>query len=207
MTNKAVKSLQGQDCVLVGAGGHAKVVHELAELCGATILGVCDPKFQGGNDHYWDGLKILGGDDYLANADPEAVLLLNGIGMLPGNRIRRVVYERFVSQGYRFPPLIHPLAWVSPNGHLGDGVQVMAGAVVQPGASIGSNTIINTHGSVDHDSTIGAHCHLAPGATLCGDVTLGDGTFVGAGATIVQAVTVAADKFIKAGSLIARDVL
>ena len=195
------------DCILIGAGGHARVIRELAELCGAKILGVCDPKFQGISDQQWHGLAVLGGDDYLSEVNPEKVWLVNGIGMLPGNPVRQAVFERFTEMGFHFPSLVHPHAWLSGHASIGEGVQLMAGSVVQPGASIGANTIVNTRSSVDHDTVLGAHCHLAPGATLCGDVQVGHGSFIGAGATIIQAVKVAPKKFIKAGSLTTRDVL
>lgn len=199
--------VQSKDCILIGAGGHARVVQELAELSGANILGVCDPKFQAASDQLWNGLQVLGGDDYLCEQNPQKVLLLNGIGMMPGSRIRQIVFERFTELGFRFPPLVHPFAWLSHLASISDGAQLGAGCVVQPGASIGVNTIINTRSSVDHDSFLGGHCHLAPGATVCGDVRVGAGSFIGAGATITQGVTVAPERFIKAGSLTARDVL
>lgn len=207
MTSRLAAGGKAKDCILVGAGGHARVTRELAELCGANILGVCDPKFQGASNQQWHGLEVLGGDDYLSEVNPQKVLLLNGIGMLPGNRVRQAVFERFTKMGFHFPALVHPFSWLSGHASIGEGVQLMAGAVVQPGASIGINSIINTRSSVDHDSVLGAHCHLAPGATLCGDVRIGAGSFIGAGATVTQAVTVAPEKFIKAGSLTTKDVL
>lgn len=207
MISREVADFQAKDCILIGAGGHARVIQELAVLCGANILGVCDPKFQDERGQRWHGLEILGGDEYLSEVSPEKVLLLNGIGMMPGNHIRQMVFDRLTEMGFRFPPLVHPFAWLSPYASISDGVQLIAGAVVQPGAYIGCNTIVNTRSSVDHDSHLGAHCHLAPGATLCGDVRVGDGSFIGAGATVTQAVTVAPETFIKAGSLTIRDIV
>lgn len=207
MTVAAAPEVQLKDCILIGAGGHARVVQELAELSGANILGVCDPKFQATCDQLWSGLKILGGDEYLCELNPQTVFLLNGIGMMPGSRVRQAVFERFTHMGFRFPPLVHPSAWLSKRALIGDGAQLGAGCVVQPGAKIGVNTIINTRSSVDHDSLLGEHCHLAPGATVCGDVRVGAGSFIGAGATIIQGVTVAAGAFIRAGSLTSKDIL
>lgn len=206
MTNEHRADLRAKDCILIGAGGHARVVRELAELCGANILGVCDPKFQGEKGQFWHGLNVLGGDEHLSEVDPKKVLLLNGIGMMPGSRIRMAAFERFRKMGFSFPPLVHPFAWVSQSASIYEGVQINAGAVVQPGAAIGENTILNTRSSVDHDSEVGAHCHLAPGATLCGDVCIGDGSFIGAGATVTQGTIVSPEAFIKAGSLTIRNI-
>lgn len=209
MTSWKVSDLKSKDCILIGAGGHARVIQELAELCGANVLGVCDPKFRRGQDRrdqLWHGLEVLGDDEYLSEVCPREVFLLNGIGMMPGNCVRRSVFERFKKMGFSFPPLVHPFAWISHYASIAEGVQIAAGAVVQAGASIGNNTIVNTRSSIDHDTQLGAHCHLAPGATLCGDVRIGDGSFVGAGATVIQGVVLAPETFIKAGSLTIRDV-
>lgn len=205
MTSGEVGHLQAKDCILIGAGGHARIIREMAELCGANILGVCDPKFWDERGQRWHGLEVLGGDECLSEFNPKKVLLLNGIGMMPGSHVRQLVFERLTQMGFRFPALIHPFAWLSPDASISDGVQLTAGAVIQPGVYIGCNTIVNTRSSVDHDSHLGAHCHLAPGATLCGDVRVGDGSFIGAGATVVQGVTLTPKTFIKAGSVTSRN--
>lgn len=206
MITGPVVDFESKQCILIGAGGHARVVQELAELCGANIRGVCDPKFEGMDEQQWNGLRVLGSDAYLTETDSEAVLLLNGIGMLPGNGVRESVYVRFTEMGFCFPSLVHPFAWVSDSAIISPGAQIMAGVVIQPGASIGENTIINTRSSVDHDSRLGAHCHLAPGALLCGEVRIADSCFIGAGATVIHTVTVESGKVIKAGSLTIKNV-
>ena len=82
-------------------------------------------------------------------------------------------------------------------------LQIMAGAIIQPGCTIGNNVLINTRVSVDHDCIIGDHVHIAPGAILCGGVTVGEGAFIGAGAIIPEGRNVPAGAFVKAGSVFA----
>jgi UDP-perosamine 4-acetyltransferase len=197
--------LRGKPCVLMGAGGHARVVADLAVALGAEIVGICDPVLTSEGLKRWQDLEVLGDDDYLLSISPADVLLLNGVGKMPGSSVRAELYRRFAKAGFTFPPLVHPAAWVSPGVSVGSGVQVMAGAVIQTGAFLGCNAIVNTASSVDHDSHIGAHVHVAPGVTVCGDVTIGDHAFVGAGATIIQGVSIPANGFVKAGSLVAKD--
>jgi UDP-perosamine 4-acetyltransferase len=85
---------------------------------------------------------------------------------------------------------------------LGEGVQIMAGTVVQPGSKIGDNTILNTRSSVDHDCEIGAHVHIAPGVTLSGGVRVHDDAHIGAGAVLIQGVEVGASSLVAAGSVV-----
>jgi UDP-perosamine 4-acetyltransferase len=87
-----------------------------------------------------------------------------------------------------------------------EGVQVMAGAIVQPGVRVGANSVLNSRSSVDHDCVIGSHVHVAPGAVLCGSVVVGDHAFVGAGATVIQGVHIGAGAVIGAGVVVIRNV-
>ena len=192
--------------VLLGAGGHAKVVLSLARALGWDVIGVCDPALSAMHDlREWRGVRVLGTDGALGGIDPGTVALLNGVGQIPGGSARQQLFDEWSARRFRFPVLIHPSASVDPGASLDEGVQVMAGAVIQADASVGRNTIINTRASIDHDSVIGAHVHVAPGATLCGSVQVGDGAYIGAGATVVQGVQLGRGAFLTAGALLTRN--
>lgn len=191
--------------VLLGAGGHARVLLALARAAGLPLLGVCDPVLQAEGCGQWEGLQVLGGDDALDGHGPEHVGLMLGVGQLAGSTVRARLYGIWSARGYAFPPLVHPAAWVASDVALPDGVQIMAGAVVQPGSVLGRNTIVNTHASIDHDCRIGAGVHVAPGAVLCGSVDVGDGAFVGAGAVLIQGVRVGPGAIVGAGVTLVRD--
>lgn len=193
--------------ILLGAGGHAKVVLSLLRAIGRDVAGVCDPGLAASGAAEWRGLPVLGGDEALEHFAPSTHELANGIGQIdPGTDTPRArLYEALSTRGFRFPPLVHPAAVVDPTAQLSDGAQIMAGVVLQADCRIGRNTIVNTRASVDHDSEIGAHVHIAPGAVLCGTVGVGDNSYIGAGATVVQGVRVGANAFVKAGCLLPRD--
>lgn len=190
---------------LIGAGGHARVLQELAQASGRQFLGVCDPHLASQGETTWRGLPVLGGDEALEEIDPSSVGLVNGIGQLVGSQARRDLYERLNTAGFTFPPLVHPAAWVACSATLSEGVQVMAGAIVQPDCRVNRNVIINTRASVDHDCVIGQHVHIAPGATLCGGVQVGEGAFIGAGAVIIQGIRVGVGAVVGAGVILTRD--
>ncbi len=191
--------------ILLGAGGHAKVLLALAESAGFVVQGLCDPTLlqQGVSD--WNGLPVLGGDEALERVDPRQVGLINGLGRLVRQNARNRLFENLKARGFAFPVLVHPAAWVAPTARLEQGVQIMAGAIVQPDCHIGENTIINTRASVDHDCRIGKNVHIAPGATLCGGITIEDDAFVGSGATIIQGRRIGARAVVGAGATLVRD--
>jgi len=152
-----------------------------------VVQGLCDPTLaqQGLSD--WMGLPVLGGDEALDGIDPREVGLINGLGQLAGQRFRSRLFENMKARGFTFPVLVHPTAWVAPTARLEQGVQIMAGAIVQ------------------HDCRIGKNVHIAPGATLCGGITIEDDAFIGSGATLIQGLHIGARAVAGAGVTLVRD--
>jgi len=191
--------------IIIGAGGHAKVLVDALKLLGAQILGISEQDLAMVNTELL-GVPIIWVDDELERYPSETVTLVNGIGGTKDTVLRREVFARFKMQGYAFSQVIHPAAVISAAATLSEGVQVMAGAVIQAGVNVGDNAIINTRASVDHDCHIGSHVHLAPGVTVCGNVEIGDLVHVGSGATIIQGIRVGSQCLIGAGTLVLKDV-
>lgn len=197
-------SIPERPVVVVGAGGHARVVVATLLEAGRRLLGYVDADAALWGTQ-WLGVPVLGGDEQLVRFSPQDVGLANGIGSVREPRVRRLVFERGLSQGFVFETVVHPRACVSPYAKLAEGVQVMAGAVVQAGARIGRNAIVNSGAVVDHDCVLGEHVHIAPGATLSGSVVIGDNCHVGAGAVIIQGISLGAGSVIGAGAVVIDD--
>lgn len=193
------------ELLLIGAGGHARVLLDALMLTGARVAGLldADPGLAGGKVL---GYPILGGDEVLRQREPGWCALVNAIGSTKSMARRRALYLELSAQGHRFASVLHPAATVSRHAATEQGVQIMAGAVIQACARIGVNSIVNTGATVDHDCRIGAHVHVAPGATLSGDVHVGDETHVGCGATVIQGVRIGARCTVAAGAVVLRDV-
>lgn len=191
--------------ILVGAGGHARVLLDALALAGQRVLGLVDVDVARGGRELL-GVRVLGDDDVLRGYEPSAVRLVNAIGSVRSMQERKRVYDTFVGRGYSFASVLHPAATLSPHAVVAPGAQIMAGVVLQAGAAIGLDTIVNTGATIDHDCRIGAHVHVAPGVTLSGDVQVGDESHVGAGATVIQGVRIGARCLIAAGAVVVRDV-
>ena len=193
-----------QKVILLGGGGHAKVLLDALRLLPVDILGYTSPR-QSADGRFEADISYLGTDEEIASRFDLNVKLVNAIGAagLPDKRAE--VYARFKQWGYSFLQVIHPSAVIGTGVRLGEGVQIMAGAVIQPDTTIGANALINTRASVDHDCQIGDHAHIAPGTTLCGAVSVGHTTHIGAGTTVIQGVHIGRRCLIGAGSLVIRD--
>lgn len=187
--------------IVIGGGGHAKVVIALLLARGSPIQGYVetDPSAV----HQILGLPCLGGDDRLAECAPDAVDVALGVG---GTEARSRIFVSWRARGYAFPALVHPAAFVDAAAGLSAGVQVMAGAVVQAAATVGENALLNTGCRIDHDCRIGDGAAVAPGAVLCGGVTVGAGAMVGANATILPGLQIGNGATVAAGAVVIEDV-
>ena len=191
--------------LIIGAGGHGRVIADVVGALGRDILGYLDQD-RAMHGQRIQGLEVLGGDDRLKDYSPDQVVLANGIGWVTSLEPRLQAFTRLSAAGYQFEALVHPSAIVAPSALLASGAQIMAGAVVQAGARIAENAIVNSGAIIDHDCVIGRHSHVAPGATLCGNVQIGERSFVGAGSTVIQGIKIGNGAFVGAGALVVSDV-
>jgi len=190
--------------IIIGAGGHLKVIIDVARLLGYEILFATDIDASLHGTTIM-GVKIAGDDDSISAFDPSDVYLANGVGIVNGTGPRRRIFEEWTTSGYQFPSLLHPNAVVADTVIIEEGVQCMAGSVVQPGVRLGKNTVINTRASIDHDCRIGEHCFIGPGVITGGGVNIQAGSFIGTGATISPNVVIGEDSFVGAGSVVIRN--
>lgn len=188
--------------VVLGGGGHARVLIDALRLGGREILGVAAPT-QGALPA---DIEYLGTDDAVLGYDASAIQLVNGVGSVGNPGLRERLFVAFTDRGYRFACVRHPSAVVAGDVEVGEGAQLMAGAVVQTGSRLGRNVIVNTRASVDHDCFLGEHVHVAPGATLSGGVTVAERCHIGAGAIVLQNIEIGADSVVGAGAVVVRDV-
>ena len=189
--------------IVLGSGGHARVLIDALLLNSVKLLGTTDvvPK-----NMSLLGVSYLGDDDVVERYSPSEVCLVNGVGSISQPYLREKLFKKFKNLGYKFINVIHPFAVIAADVRLGEGVQVMAGAILQSGSVIGDNVIVNTNASVDHDCRIGQHVHLAPGVVVCGNVCVEELGHIGAGAKILQSVRVGAHALVSAGTLVKSDI-
>lgn len=191
--------------IVIGAGGHAKVLIDAMLSLNLGILGIVDADDRKIGKRLC-GIPVLGNDMYIKKFATEEIELVNGIGSIAVPELREQIYVKFKELGYSFRTVIHPAAVISPYVVLGEGVQVMPGVVIQAGCEVGCNSIINTRSALDHDCQIGRHVHIAPGATLSGSVSVGDRTHIGTGATIIQGRIIGKGAIVGAGAVVINNV-
>lgn len=189
--------------IIIGAGGHARVLFDCLRLQGVNVLGRLDKA--GAENGNFD-LPIIGDDSAISEYPSDTVELVNGLGSVGNMNLRTSIFSRFKKLGYRFRSVIHPSAIIAHDCELGEGVQVLAGAVINTGTKIAADTIVNTGAIVDHECIVGSHVHIAPGCTLSGGIHIGDGTHIGTGTKIIQGISIGNRALVAAGSVVVKNV-
>lgn len=189
--------------VVLGTGGHAAVVIDLARTSGIHVAGCIGPGTPSFSSEF---CRYLGPDEVLQGLDREGTELAVGKGSIGDCETRSRLFENGKALGFSFMRLTHPRAVIAQTVVLGEGAQVMAGAIVQPFAVIGKNVIVNTGAIIEHNVIVGDHAHVSPGAVVCGAASIGIGAHIGANATILQRVSIGARSIVGAGAVVVRHV-
>jgi sugar O-acyltransferase (sialic acid O-acetyltransferase NeuD family) len=170
-----------RDIVVIGAGGHSKVVISALRASGHEPIAVLDDDSTKTNSQIL-GVPVRGALNLLREIEAAGVVMAIG-----NNRTRRRIASKLDAA---WITVIHPTAYVDPTARVGPGTVVFAGAIIQADTVIGAHAIINTGASVDHDCIIGDFTHLAPGVRLAGDVRVGEGTLMGIGSVAIPGVRI-----------------
>lgn len=181
--------------LVVGAGGHAKVVIDTARTAGLSIAGVVGAAT--------DTTEILG---IPVSRDAGGIDFDGFIIAVGNNRVRARLFAEYRDRGLEPLSVIHPSAVIAKSVVIGAGTFIAAGVVVNVDARIGEDAIVNTGCTVDHDCIVGDHALVGPTASLCGESRIGAGVTVGAGASIIPVKRVGDWTIIGAGAAVVNDI-
>jgi sugar O-acyltransferase (sialic acid O-acetyltransferase NeuD family) len=181
---------------VLGAGGHAAVIVSTLHAMGRTV----DALFDDSPDNW--GKNVLGvpvRGPIAAVRDSTCTHAIIGVG--DNGARKRISHEIEIE----WTTAVHPFSWVHPDVTLGPGSVVLAGGIVQPGASIGAHVIVNTKASVDHDCHVGDYAHIAV-AHLAGGGSIGEGVFLALGSIVLPGRHVGDWAVVGAGAVVTKNV-
>lgn len=194
-------------CVILGGGGHAKVVIEALRAAGIlepVAVVDADPARRGQTIY---DVPIVGDDSELHSLKASGVTCaVAGVGGVKDNRPRRQVMKEAEKAGFVLSGVVHPSAIVSPSAKIAPSAQIFAGAVIGPDAMLSEGVVINTRAVVEHDCHIEEYVHIASGAVLAGNVTIGAMAHIGTGAAVRQRIHIGQGAIVGAGAAVVHDV-
>lgn len=191
------------EIVLLGGGGHARVVLNLLHRTGFEVIGYTAP--EPSKDP--TSVPYLGTDSDFANSNFRGVAqAAMGIGKMDSSDLRIELFHRLTAHAVGFPVIQSPGSIIHDDVGLAAGTVIMDGVTVVTGTVIGAACIVNTNATIDHDCKLGDDVHIAPGAVLCGNVRIGSSTLIGAGAVVAPSVSISERCIIGAASTVIADI-
>lgn len=186
--------------VVIGAGGHGKVIADIIEKSGDIVAGFLDDKATGEST----GLSVIGKlcDITQISRQAEAEFIV-AVG---DNYSRKKISEAYEAYQVKWYTAIHPSAVIAKDVLVGKGTAIMANAVINSGSMVGNHAILNTASTIDHDNVIADFVHISPGAHLAGNVRIGEASWIGIGGIISNNVAVVGNCTIGAGTVVIEDI-
>lgn len=183
--------------IVFGAGGHGRVVADVALQAGMHLAGFVDDNPATRRSAHLPA-PVLGDREWLQSARREGWSVALGVG---DNYARRTIAQFLSVEGFDLVTLISPSATISPSARIGIGTVVMPGAVINSMAVIGDGVIVNSGAVVEHDVCVGDFAHLSPHAALGGGAEVGELAHVAIGATVLPLIRIGARSILGAGSV------
>jgi len=186
------------ELVIIGAGGHGRVVVEAARLSGFQLGGIIDTDFSGQKENIL-GCPVIGGIKSLNELSHENISVFVAVG----DSLKRAKYFLMAKEkGFSLPAVVHPTAFISEHSTIGSGAFINTAAIINTGAEIGENSIINSGSIIEHEVVVGKHSHVCPGVKIGGRVIIGENSFIGIGTNVIDYIKIGNNVTIGAGSVI-----
>ena len=186
-----------KDVIIVGAGGHAKVIADIVRKSGDNLVGFLDDTKEAGTE-FFDAFILGNTDSYSEYCDKEFIIAIGN------NAIREKVAAKM--KNATFYTAIHPTAVIGEGAFIGEGTCVMANAVINADAKVGKHCILNTASVVEHDNLLSDFVHISPAVALAGTVSVGERTWIGIGAKVKNNTDICADVIVGAGAVVVKDI-
>ena len=186
-----------KEVVIIGAGGHGKVIADIAEKSGDKVIGFLDDSCTADKII---GIPIIGKTEKCIEYKDKYFFIAIG-----NNAVRKKIAEKYSELKYY--TAIHPSASIGLDVVIGDGTCLMANTVVNSSAKIGKHCIINTNTAIEHDCVLEDYVHISPGSAICGTVHIGSGTHIGAGVSVINNHNICENVIVGAGGAVCEDIV
>lgn len=192
------------NCVIIGAGGHGRVVLDILRAGGEfTPAAMLDANASLHNTSI-NGVPVIGSVNLLPKLAAQRIR--HAIVAIGDNRVRASYAQLVLQANLELVNAIHPSAIVSSTAKVGLNVVIAAGAIVSTDAHLADSAVVNTGAIVDHECRVGRAVHISPGVVLAGRVHVEEGAFIGIGARVIPCMRIGGHATVGAGAVVIEDV-
>lgn len=189
--------------ILIGAGGHSKVIHDALLSDGESIKGFFDDTTVTQTDNTF---QYYGKIEQILDCSTEFIAEHKFVIAIGNNSVRKQIVSLLESKKITYGTVIHPSAVIASDVKIGEGSVILANVVVNAATTIGKHVILNSSSSIDHDNVIDNFVHISPGVHTAGAVEIGKGTHVGIGTNILPMKKIGSWCIIGGGTMVNKDI-
>ncbi len=189
---------KGKGLLILGFGGHARSVADVALATGIKQLLFVDPNASKGEKFIEFPVQREVGGELL-----EGWLCFAASGK---NEQRKEQIEMAKLRGWPLATLVAPTASIGIGSYISPGSFVAHHAHIGPMSKIGLGSIINTGAIVEHECIIGDYCHISINASIAGRSTIGDLTSIFASAVVIDSRKICEDVVVGSGSVVINNI-
>jgi len=199
-----MQSTTKEKVILLGSGGHAKVVVDILEKSETyEIVGIITKDKINSFLNY----PVLGNDDLLPILYKKGITkVAMGIGSFRDNNLRKKVFSKVKRMGFNVVSAIDPTATISKSVILGEGSVIFAGAIINTLVVIGDNVIIATGSTIDHETRIENHVLISAGVTIGANNLIGEGALLALGSKVISGLKIGKNVVVGAGAVVTKDI-
>lgn len=186
--------------VLIGGGGFAKEVLDLANMSGIEIVGYVAPEKTTLKARYLGVFEDLTSKTHL----------FDGVTIGFGSINRATALSRAAMIEAIKKANLQPVSIISPHARISSGVQIGAGTVVAHNvilavdSIVGEHCMLNNASQLGHDACLAQNVTLAPLAFVAGECQIGENALVGPSTSVLQGVRIGRGSIVGVGATVAR---
>jgi sugar O-acyltransferase (sialic acid O-acetyltransferase NeuD family) len=186
---------------IVGGGGFAKEVIEVARLCGHEIAGIF------ALENSLDEFPHLGYLDEMLQKREAYDALHLAIGAVNRQSVenRRKLLDFIRQHGLPMISLVSPKADIGEGVQIGEGVYIAHRALISCNATLLDAVLVNHGAVIGHDCLVEENVSLAPLVFLGGNVHVERDCMLGARSTIRQGLKIGERSLVGMGSLVIKN--
>ncbi|WP_035171829.1 acetyltransferase [Caldanaerobius polysaccharolyticus] len=187
---------------IIGAGGVGKEVALLIEEINNIkptwdLIGFIDDNEEL-HGKYINGIKILGGIDYLSN-NVDKIFVVCAIA---DYKIKKSIISKLENYNVEYANIIHPSVYISKTNLIGKDVIIYPGCILTTNIKIGNHVIISPKCGIGHEAYIDDYVSLLWDVNVAGNVKINEGCLIGSNATIIQNKEIGKGTIIGAGAVV-----
>jgi len=193
-----------KNLVIIGAGGLAREVYDLANYCDPNHK---ELEVKGFLSDGPSAIEQMGYPPVLSTVSDYEIesgdVFICAIGNVSD---RKKTVEIIKSKGGEFINLIHPTCVIAPSVSLGEGIAMKAFCVLASDIEIGDYVFFQSSVIMGHDVKIGDYTHINSFSFFAGYVTVAPHCVINAGARLIQNVTIGEKAVVGMGSVVLKNV-